>query len=207
MRYGKPVSAGWCAMSRRSDLKYGSSYGAGGVGKMPQVVNMAKAVHCVAMKQPFTGNNCHALWVIQAPMVPYMSGERVMPTEIHRNYVVYTGTPEHAFPLFVYDDKAGIWCENEDNLYGSITARQKTRLRPMGEIHTFDAQTVDLIAQAGFAYVAKLRLERKDDWRKELRRLLAIAKGGKAAWNMQQDFVIEDLIAEWRKKHVVNTVE
>lgn len=188
-------------MSRRSELKYGSSYGAGGIGKVPQVVNIAKAALCVANKQPFNGNQCHALWVIQSP--PLSNGWVVDPThpipEVHKNYVVYTGTPEHAYPLFVYDSKAGMWFEATENLYGSITARQRKRLRPMGEIHTFDAETVDFIAQTGFAHVAKMRLQRQTTWQQELRNYLASVRATKDAWG-KRSFVLE----EWRKLHIVN---
>jgi hypothetical protein len=193
-------------MSRRSDLKYGSSYGAGGVGKMPQTVNMAKAVLCVAGKQPFSGNNCHARWVVQMPPITdgWIINHNLLPktplpkAEINKNYVVYTGTPEHAFPLFVYDSKADIWCENEDDLYGSITAYQRKRLRPQGEIHIFDAETVDFIAQAGFAHVAKMRLQRKDDWRKTLRGYLASIEHTKIAWSRRAT------LDDWRKLHIIN---
>lgn len=187
-------------MSRASDRKYGSTYGAGGVGKMPQVVNIAKAALCVANKQPFDGNQCHARWVIQSPPLVYgtIIEQPTTNMEIHKNYVVYTGTPEHPFPLFVYDDKAGMWFENTDSLYGAITTRQRTRLRPMGEIHPFDAETVDFIAQMGFAHVAKMRLQRQTSWQRELRGYLASVKATKIAWSNRPT------LDDWRKMHIIN---
>ena len=189
-------------MSRASDLKYGSTYGAGGVGKMPQVVNIAKAALCVANKQPFDGNMCHARWVLQSP--PWINIRTLIDpppkqqVEINKNYVVYTGTSEHAYPLFVYDDKAGMWFESAENLYGSVTARQRTRLRPMGDILTFNAETVDFIAQAGFAHVAKMRLQRQSTWQQELRNYLASVKATKDAWSKRST------PDDWRKLHIIN---
>ena len=194
-------------MPRRND-KYGSQYGKGGT--VPPVVNLAKAALFVARKAPFEASLCCGCWVTQVmPMDDYpLNDEVVIRVDTRRSYIVYTGTPEHRYPLFVYDEHAAVWFENTDSLYGTITTKQRKRLRPNAETTKFDATTVEAIARYGFAHVAKLRLQRKGkrSWQDELRSYMsAYAYGGTITGRMSgKSKTAQQIIDEWRAKHVVN---
>lgn len=193
-------------MSRASELKYGSHYGRPGE-TVPQVVNLQRAAHCVAMRQPFEANQCKGLWVQQRMPYRELHDELISEITARRNYIVLTGSTDYSLPLFVYDQFAEAWFENSDSLYGSTTTKQRKRLRPQGEVHEFDNVTLHAISQFGYAHVAKLRLERKGKrpWQEELRAYVS-AHGGTATgrWNANVHPTMQELVREWRKKHVVN---
>lgn len=193
-------------MTRTSDLKYGSNYGKPG-GPVTQVVNLQRAAHCVAMRQPFEANQCKGLWVQQRLPYRELHDELISEITVRRNYVVYSGVTDYALPLFVYDEFAEAWFENTDDLYGNITTKQRRRLRPAGhEVHPFDNVTLHAISQFGYAHVAKLRLERKSSkrsWQDELRAYVSANGSSTGRWSSPHP-TMQELINEWRKKHIVN---
>jgi hypothetical protein len=186
-------------MTRKSDRKYGSPY-AKGETPMP-LVNLQQAQHYVAARRPFDASMCCGRRVPQInheTMVSLMD-ETVMEMTTHHNYVVYTGTPEHQFPLFVYDEFAEAWFENTNSLYGAVTTKQRKRLRPHGEVHVLDNSELNAVALYGYTQVAKLRLANqraKRPWQDELRSFMSRSSAPKA--------MKAQALEQWRKRHVIN---
>ena len=175
-----------------------------------QLVNLHKASVCVAGKRPFDANQCFARWVQQVVQNLELSvHDEVLSTiSERRNYIVYSGHADTALPLplFVYDEFAAAWFENTDMLYGGITTKQRKRLRPAAEVHRHDDLTVRAIARFGYAHVAKLRLERKGKrpWQDELRAFMSRYGGTVTGRTFSSRYTPEELLAQWRVKHVRN---
>lgn len=186
--------------------------------RVAPIVNLAKAALYVRHRTPFDGGGCFARKTMQTQR---LGGYRIhdettlMPT-MHTNYVVYSGEyrpgmpNQHAscaVPLFVYDEHAAMWFENSDPIWGKSTTRQRMRLRPPGEIHTFQTEVIECIAQWGFAEVARTRMSNQRNWRDELRGYLALARGKQTdswrdAYNKRMDREVNTLV--WRDLHVLN---
>lgn len=187
--------------------KYDSPYGKDSA--LVQLVNIQKAAQFAAHRRAFDASMCMARWVSQFHCVDNVHGwtvEAVWEQTTRRNYVIYSGTSKYAKPLFVFDEHAVLWFENTDTLYGKVTTRQRKRLRPAGDIHKFDSLTVEAISLWGFAEVAKRRMDRKRDWRTELRSMLDKVQGnwgGDWAVNVQLQKKMFNA-DEWRMKHVIN---
>lgn len=186
--------------------KYRSHYGR---GNSVQPVNIQKATLYALRRHEFDATMCMGRWVAQwreaGTLSALLMDERVLEQTARRNYVIYSGTDKYAKPLFIYDEHAALWFENTDILYGKVTTRQRKRMRPAGEVHKFDNLTMEAIALWGFAHVAKRRMDRKQDWRAELRSMLdRIHNKQLGGWSV--DIATNRRISAelWRLKHVVN---
>lgn len=72
-------------------------------------------------------------------------------------YAVYSYG--YHFPMYIYDDQAGVWIGNKDK-YSRTTTTHQNKARPTAHIeHWFDTETCKKIVSSGLAGIVARRME------------------------------------------------
>jgi hypothetical protein len=98
-----------------------------------KMIANGKARDMVDERRPFRGSNVWAEWGMNA--------------YDNKLYVVYSY--RYTFPLFVYDEQANTWYEN-DSQFSQTTSRHRTQCRPTGvETIKCGVEDMNILAMSG----------------------------------------------------------
>jgi len=103
-----------------------------------KMIANGKARECVDNLTPFRGSNLWAEWTA-------LDDDGL--GEVLRRFVVYSY--RYTFPLYVYDELAEQWYENNTQ-FSSTTTRHRTQARPTGvETIKLSLQDMEIVARHG----------------------------------------------------------